>query len=81
MIYYCQRCAGNPSLDFIQRAAEALDVSVAELLGSQPKAARGKPGPPPQLQLSFEEIGRLLSKEEEFVIRCTDTALEKAQKA
>lgn len=38
---------GNPSLDFTQRAAEALDVSVAELLGSQPKAVRGKPGPNP----------------------------------
>ena len=40
------------ALDFIQRVAEALDVSVAELLGSQPEAARGKPGPPPQLQLA-----------------------------
>ena len=81
MIYYCQRCAGNPSLDFIQRAAEALDVSVAELLGSQPKAARGKPGPPPQLQLRFEQIRRLPRKEQEFVIRFIDTVLEKAHKA
>src|SRR6266498_6107565 len=36
MIDYYERRAGNPSLDFIQRAAEALDVSVAELLGSEP---------------------------------------------
>ena len=81
MIDYYERRAGNPSLDFIQRAAEALDVSVAELLGSQPKAARGKPGPTPQLQLRFEQIRRLPRKEQEFVIRFIDTVLEKAQKA
>jgi len=34
MIDYYERRAGNPSLDFIQRAAEALDVSVAELLAA-----------------------------------------------
>jgi hypothetical protein len=56
-------------------------VSVAELLASQPKAARGKPGPPPQLQLRIEQIRRLPRKEQEFVIRFIDTILEKAQKA
>jgi transcriptional regulator with XRE-family HTH domain len=81
MIDYYERRAGNPSLDFIQRAAEALDVSVAELLGSQPKAARGKPGPTPQLQLRFDQIRRLPRKEQEFVLRFIDTVLEKAQKA
>ena len=81
MIDYYERRAGNPSLDFIQRAAEALDVSVAELLGSQPRAARGKPGPTPQLQLRFEQIRRLPRKEQEFVIRFIDTVLERAQKA
>jgi hypothetical protein len=56
-------------------------VSVAELLGSQPKAARGKPGPPPHLQLRFDQIRRLPRKEQKFVIRFIDTVLEKAQKA
>jgi transcriptional regulator with XRE-family HTH domain len=81
MIDYYERRAGNPSLDFIQRAAEALDVSVAELLGSESKAARGKPGPTPQLQLRFDQIRRLPRKEQEFVLRFIDTVLEKAQKA
>jgi hypothetical protein len=71
----------DASLDFIQRAAEALDVSVAELLGSESKAARGKPGPTPQLQLRFDQIRRLPRKEQEFVLRFIDTVLEKAQKA
>ena len=30
VIDYNERRSGNPSLDFIQRTAEALDVSVAE---------------------------------------------------
>lgn len=81
MIDYYERRADNPSLDFIQRAAEALDVSVVELLGSQSKAARGKPGSNPQLQLRLEQIRRLPRKEQEFVIRFIDTVLEKAQKA
>ena len=45
MIDYYERRAGNLSLDFIQRAAEALDVSVAELRGSKPHTMRAKPGP------------------------------------
>jgi transcriptional regulator with XRE-family HTH domain len=81
MIDYYERRAGNPSLDFIQRAAEAVDVAVAALLGSEPKNSRGKPGPTPQLQLRFEQIRRLPRKEQEFVIRFIDTVLEKAQKA
>ena len=81
MIDYYERRAGNPSLDFIQRAAEALDVSVAEILGSEPNSKKGKPGPPPQLQLRFDQIRRLPRKEQEFVIRFIDTVLEKAQKA
>jgi hypothetical protein len=56
-------------------------LSVAELLGVKPKAACGKPGPPPHLQLRFDLIRRLSRKEQEFVIRFIDTVLEKAQKA
>src|SRR5262249_41547057 len=46
MIDYYERRAGNPSLDFIQRVAEALDVSVAELLGSEAKGHTQQAGPP-----------------------------------
>jgi hypothetical protein len=38
-------------------------------------------GPPPHLQLRFDQIRRLPRKEQEFVIRFIDTVLEKAQKA
>jgi len=81
MIDYDERRAGNPSLDFIQRAAEALDVSVAELLGSQPKAAHA--ASLAQL-LNYNSASIRLDDspgEQEFVIRFIDTVLEKPQEA
>jgi transcriptional regulator with XRE-family HTH domain len=78
MIDYYERRAINPSLDFIQRAAEVFDVSVGEMLGSEPRRSRGKPGPPSQLQLRIEKVKRLPRKEQEFVIKFLDTVLERA---
>src|SRR5437879_1503766 len=50
MIDYYERRATNPTLDFIERAAAALAVSPAELLGGEPSgAARARPGPKPRL--------------------------------
>jgi hypothetical protein len=45
LIDYYETRSPNPALDFIERAASALEVSVAELLGSQPNTAKAKPGP------------------------------------
>jgi transcriptional regulator with XRE-family HTH domain len=78
VIDYYERRAVNPSRAFIERAAEALEVSVAELLGSEPRLARGRPGPPPALALRFEQIRELPRKEQEFVLRFLDTVLERA---
>ena len=78
VIDYYERRAVNPALAFIERAAEALDVSVAELLGSEPKLARSRPGPTPALALRFEQIRHLPRKEQDFVIRFLDTVLERA---
>ena len=81
MVDYYERRATNPSLELIERAAEALEVSVAELLGSSVKGTRGKPGPPSQLEQRVERIKRLPRKDQEFVIRFLDTVLERAEKA
>jgi len=81
MVDYYERRAVNPSLDFMQRAAEILDISVAELLGSEPKRSRSKPGPPSQLQLRIERIKHLPRKDQEFIIKFLDTVLEKAKSA
>ncbi|MBM3791368.1 MAG: helix-turn-helix transcriptional regulator [Acidobacteria bacterium] len=78
VIDYYERRAVNPSLAFIERAAQALEVSVAELLGSEPAPVRGRPGRSPQLARRLEQIRLLPRKEQEFVIRFLDTVLEKA---
>ena len=61
------------------RLKEALEVSVAELLGSEPQTARRKPGPASQLKLRMERIKRLPRKEQEFVLRFLDTVLERPE--
>jgi transcriptional regulator with XRE-family HTH domain len=78
LIDYYERRAANPSLAFIERAAAALEIPAAELLGNDGKRARGRPGPSPQLARRLEQIRLLPRKEQEFVIRFLDTVLEKA---
>ena len=78
IIDYYERRAVNPSLTFIEHAAEVLEVSVAELLGSEPKPAQRRPGPISALSLRFEQIRRLPRKDQDFIIRFLDTVLEKA---
>jgi len=78
IIDYYERRAVNPSLAFMERAAEALEVTIAELLGSEAKCIRHRPGPSPQLTRRIEQIRLLPRKEQEFVIRFLDTVLEKA---
>ena len=81
VIDYYERRALNPSLSFIERAAESLEVTVAELVGSEPRLARGRPGPSSQLARRIEQIRELPRKEQEFVIRFLDTVLERAGRA
>ena len=80
-IDYYERRALNPTLDFIERAAKALDVSAADLLGAEPTQTPSKPGPVPQLQKRFEQIKKLPRKEQEFVLKFLDAVLQKYEKA
>ena len=81
IIDYYERRAVNPSLAFIERSAQALEVSVAALLGSEPKHGCHRPGPAPQLAQRLGQIRLLPRKEQEFVIRFLDTVLERAGRA
>lgn len=78
IIDYYERRAVNPSLAFIERAAKALDGTVAELLGTEAKSNRKRSGRSPQLARRVERIRLLPRKEQELVIRFLDTVLEKA---
>lgn len=79
-IDYYERRAQNPTLDLIQKLAEALEVTLAELLGSEPQPVRARPGPVPQLQLRFEQIKQLPRQQQEFVLDFLDTVLGTAEK-
>ena len=96
VIDYYERRAVNPTLDFVQRAAAALDVSLTALLdqettnskeakaqssASKDSPTRRRPGPVPQLQLRFERIRRLPRKDQEFIIKFLDTFLDQAEKS
>jgi transcriptional regulator with XRE-family HTH domain len=80
LIDYYETRSPNPSLDFIERAAAALEVTVAELLGSEPNAAKGKPGPKSQLQRKFEQVKLLPREKQKFIIQFLDTVLDSQQK-
>lgn len=75
LIDYYETRAPNPALDFIERAAAALEVTVAELLGSEPVAARAKPGPASQLQRKFEQVKLLPRDKQKFILQFLDTVL------
>ena len=75
MVEYYERRAPNPALEVIERAAEALEVSVAELLGSQPHTTRAKPGPVSQLERRFEQIRLLPRKRQQFILQFLDAMI------
>ncbi len=79
LIDYYETRSPNPALDFIERAAAALEVTVAELLGSEPNAARAKPGPASQLQRKFEQVKLLPREKQKFILQFLDTVLESSQ--
>lgn len=79
LVDYYETRSPNPSLDFIERAAAALEVTVAELLGSEPNATKKKPGPKSQLQRKFEQVKLLPREKQKFIIQFLDTVLESSQ--
>lgn len=81
MVDYYERRAHNPALEVVRRAANALGVNPAELLGSQPQPTRAKPGPASHLERRFEQVKRLPRKEQDFVLKFLDTVIERAEKA
>ena len=67
LIDYYERRAPNPSLAFIQQAAEVLDVSVAELLGSEIVRKKRSGGPVGRMRKLFEQASRLPRGQQEKI--------------
>lgn len=59
MVDYYERRAVNPSLAVLEQAAEALSVSTAELLGSEPAQKKRGKGPVGKMQKLFEQVSQL----------------------
>jgi len=56
--------------------ADALGVSIEELLGTQPKAKRR--GPPPKLERHLQRIAQLPKARQRFVLEVLDSVLQQA---
>jgi transcriptional regulator with XRE-family HTH domain len=70
MIDYYERRSPNPTLEVMQKIADALGVAVVELLGEEAKTARTarKNSPPSKVQKAFEEVSRLPRRQQEKVV-------------
>jgi len=75
-IAYYERKACNPTLDFINRCAEVLGVSLPELLGAPTGASARKPGPASRFERQIEQLRRLPRSQQKFVSKFLDTVLQ-----
>jgi transcriptional regulator with XRE-family HTH domain len=71
MVDYYERRAQNPTLDVIQKVADALEVSPAELIGNgaAPARASRKAGPTGKVQKAFEDVSKLPRRQQEHIVR------------
>ena len=79
---YYERTAANPSLELINRLAEFLDVTAAELLGEQPSPLprRRRPGPRSRLDEVVDEVRELPRAEQQRIIEQIEDSLEGARR-
>ena len=70
MIDYYERRSPNPTQDVMQKIAEALEISVVELLGEEATTVRTarKNGPTSKVQKAFEEVSRLPRRQQEKIV-------------
>jgi len=74
-IDYYERRAKNPSMDFVQRTAEVLNVAIMDLVDTE-KRSGNRRGPSPKLQQQLEAIHRLPKSKQRFVSELLDTVLK-----
>ena len=70
-IDYYERRAVNPTLDLVQKVAEALEVSPAQLIGDDaaPLKVSRRAGPTGKVQQVFEDVSRLPRRQQEHIVR------------
>lgn len=60
--------------------ADALAISIEELIGRPPARASAKRGPAPKLQQQIERIGQLPKAQQRFVMQMLETVLAQASR-
>jgi transcriptional regulator with XRE-family HTH domain len=72
-IAYYERSAKNPTLDFIQRCADALGITAADLIGDETATpAATKRGPKSALERSFEKVSNLPRSKQQEILKVVD---------
>ncbi len=67
---YYERRALNPTLDVIQKVAEALEVGAAELVGDDaPVRAVRRGGPTGKVRQVFEDVSKLPRRQQEKIVQ------------
>lgn len=83
MVDYYERRAQNPTLDVIQRAAAALGVAPAELIGDDaaPRATSRKAGPTGKVQKVFEDVAKLPRRQQEKIVQVVAALVSQYEQA
>ena len=78
-IAYYERNAKNPTLEFIQRCAEILNVSTCDLIEPGKIKSNLKPGPVSKLQEQIQKVQRLPLSKQRFVSDFLNTFLKQTE--
>lgn len=80
LVAYYERRATNPSLGFVEKAASALGVTVAELVAEAPiRRETKKRGPRSHLEDRFERLKKLPRAKQDLVVRMIDAVLAESR--
>ena len=79
IVAYYERCAQNPTIEFVEKAAEAFGVPIGEMLNHPVKATR-KPGPPQKFQRLIEQVSVLPRNKQKFVMELLESYLSNGHK-
>jgi len=73
---YYERKAGNPTLDFIHRCAEVLNMPVSEFIREDDGSGRRKSGPKSRIEQQLEAVRSLPRAKQKFVSEFLETVLQ-----
>ena len=73
-IAYYETQSPSPSVDFAKQCADALGVTMEELVSDEP-SRRTRRGPPSKIEERLEQIRRLPKREQETVLKMLDGLL------